>query len=457
MRAIHILGLGLVLGADAATPNIIFIYTDDMGWTGTSVEMIKGNPKSKSDFYRTPNLGKLAGKGMVFSQAYSPGSLCTPSRASVLTGKTPAELHITTPGGGRSDNSRLLTTPQIAQGLPADVPTIGTLLKEAGYATALLGKWHIGRNSNAGEHGFDVHDGATDNNPNSAPEDPKEIFSITERAVEFIQKHHTAGSPFYLQLSHYAVHSPVETRPESLAKFKKLPSGGLHIETDYAGMTWDLDESIGLIFLAVERLKIADNTYIVFMSDNGAGGNRRLPNNTPLNAGKGSLYEGGIRVPLIIVGPGIQAGYCHTAVTGTDLLATFAQWADVTDIGTNESVSLQPLLKKDEKKFERPKPLLFHYPHYGQGPQQKPQSAIISNHWKLLKDWETGSYHLFNLTEDLGEKEDRSKSNPDKLQEMVSLLDLRLKMTDAQLPSPNPDYDPDAVPQRGKRSSRKRN
>jgi arylsulfatase A-like enzyme len=432
----------------AGKPNIIFIYADDMGWTGSSVEMIEGNPSTKSDFYQTPNLEKLAAAGMVFSQAYAPGPMCTPSRAAVLTGKTPAELHITTPGNGKSTGSTKMTPPQIASRLSTEIPTIGTMLKQAGYATALLGKWHIGRNDHAGNHGFDLHDGSTENLSKGTTEDPKEICSLTERGIDFMQQQVKAGKPFYLQLSHYAVHSPTQSKPDSMAQFESMPAGTLHKEADFAGMTWDLDASLEPIFKALKELNIEENTYVVFMSDNGAPGNRRKPNNTPLSFGKGTLYEGGIRVPLIIAGRDVKTGYCTEPVTGTDLLATFAAWAGA-EIKSDESTDLTPLLTR--KSFERTNALLFHYPHYGQGPIQKPQTAVIAGSWKLLKDWETGTCQLFNLADDISEKNDLSKSNPEKVAEMMALMEQRLKETDAQLPTVNPDYDPSAQSQQRQR------
>jgi arylsulfatase A-like enzyme len=427
-----------------------------MGWTGTSLEMIAGDSSTKSDFYQTSNLEKLATRGMVFSQAYSAASLCTPSRAAILTGKTPAELHITTPGGGRRDTSHKVTTPQTASGLPDDIPTIGTLLKAEGYATALLGKWHIGRNDHAGKHGFDLHDGSTENESKGTPDNPKEICSLTERGIAFMEEQVKAGKPFYLQLSHYAVHAPTQTKPESLARFKKLPSGGIHIESNFAGMTWDFDSSLSQIFEALNQLKIEDNTYVVFMSDNGAPGNRRIPNNTPLSAGKGTLYEGGIRVPFIVTGPGIASSATSAeAVTGCDLLPTFCSWAGIAIPGDIEGQSLATLLSGKSKKIERTKPLLFHYPHYGQGPAQKPQTAIIEGNLKLLRDLETGDLQLFDLSSDLSEKNDLSKKYPEKTEKLEKLMDQRLKETDAQMPTENPAYDP-TKDQSGQRRQRNR-
>ena len=448
-------GDGATTGLDARAtdkPNIIFIYADDMSWTGTSVEMIEGNPASKSDFYQTPNLESLASTGMVFSQAYSPGPLCTPSRAAVLTGRTPAELRITTPGRGRTDDSRKLLTPVPSTQLPDDIATNGTMLKAGGYATALLGKWHIGRSSHAGQYGFDLHDGATENDRSKDASDPKEIFSLTERGIRFIEDNVKTGKPFYLQLSHYAVHSPVQSRPESADKISTVSPGSIHDDPDYAGMTWDLDASLGQIVAALQELNIDNETYIVFMSDNGAAGNRRRPNNTPLFAGKGTLYEGGIRVPLIISGPGFNTGYCPTAVSGVDLFATFAMWTGA-DIESSESKDLTPLLTGKPEQFERDHALLFHYPHYGQGPFQKPQTAVILDQWKLLKDWETDSYALYDLESDPGEKNDLSSNEPDIFTSMLATMNGRLNEVDAQLLSANPDYDPSAeTPRRRRRN-----
>ena len=430
-------------------PNIVFILADDMGWTGSSVEMIQGDPSTQSDFYQTPNLEKLAAQGIRFSQAYAPASLCTPSRAAILTGKTPAEIHITTPGGGRGTGTEKLTPPQQRNDIPAEETTLPEALKSVGYATAHLGKWHIGR-GNPGSHGFDVHDGATGNNANGSETDPKEVFSLTQRGIEFMKEQVQAGRPFYLQLSHYAVHTPIQSLEESKNKFEKLPAGTRHSLTDYAGMTWDLDTSIGTLRKAIEELGIAYNTYIVFMSDNGAAAGRKTPQNTPLNKGKGTLYEGGIRVPLLIAGPRIETnGASSEAVTGCDLFPTFCEWAGVPLVGKIEGVSLVPLLTDDPSTFQRSeKAFLFHYPHYGQGPAQKPQTAIIAGNYKLIRDLETGTLQLFDPEKDISEKNDLSKQNPELTEKLEQLMDQRLKEVDAQLPTENPDYDPDAKQER---------
>ena len=438
--------LGASIGSFADQPNIVFILADDMGWTGSSVEMIPGNSESRSDFYQTPNLELLAKEGMSFSQAYAPASLCTPSRASILTGKTAAELHMTTPGGGRAQSYQKLVAPQHTKELPTSEITIAEQLKEVGYTTAHFGKWHLGRVS-PGDHGFDEHDGATGNESSGTDENPKDIFGITDRACDFMEKQSKAGNPFYLQLSHYAVHTPTEALAKTQKRFEKAKAGKRHADAENAAMTFDFDSSLKTLLSKIKNLGLTDHTYIVFMSDNGAPGSPRRPSNLPLNAGKGSLYEGGIRVPLIISGPGItKESTCKTAVAGYDLLSTFCEWADTAAPKDIEGTSITPLLIGKKLKREN-EALLFHYPHYGRGPAQKPQSALILDHFKLIRDFETDTVKLFNLNEDLDEQKDLSKIYPEKTAELEALLDKRLLEVNAQTMTENPNYDPDAKPE----------
>ncbi len=426
-----------------AQPNIIFILTDDMSWTGTSVQIDEQVAASKSDFYQTPNIEKLASQAMSFSAAYAPGPMCTPSRAGILTGKTPAELHMTTPGGGRAQSYQKLLSADFVRDLPTTKITIAEALKTQGYVTAHLGKWHLGR-SNPGDHGFDVHDGATQNTSNGTDDNPKDVFGITDRAIDFMEEQAEAGKPFYLQLSHYAVHTPIESLEISRKKFQALEPGDRHHSVEYAAMTWDLDTSIGTLLNKIDELGLTKNTYVVLMSDNGGPGNRRQSQNLPLAGGKGSLYEGGIRVPLMVRGPGIEAGsFCRESVTGCDLLPTFCEWAKVPNQEKIEGTSLAPLLAGKDSDFQRSeKALLFHYPHYGLGPIQKPQSAIIAGEYKLIRDLESGDLQLFDLKNDLTESTNIAKKNPEKTEQLATLLDQRLAEVDAQMPTENPDYDP---------------
>lgn len=433
-----------------AMPNFVFIFADDMGWTGTSVEMIPGDSRTKSDYYHTPNIEKLASMGMRFSAAYAPAAMCTPSRAAVLTGKTPAEIHITTPGPGLGTNAHKMRPPTQLLEFPESETSIAEALKPAGYSSAYFGKWHLGR-GNPGQHGFDVHDGSTSNfTPNnSGPDNPKDIFGINERAIAFMRKNVSEGRPFYAQLFHYAVHaSTIVSKSDSERKFEAAKKGKLHKDATFAGMTWDLDQSIGAVLKEIDDLGIANNTYIVFMSDNGGPSNPRfgLRNNAPLNKGKTTLYEGGIRVPFIISGPGIPANsHSSVSVTGCDLFPTFCEWAGVKIDHKIDGSSLAAILSGKAKDLDRHvDSLLFHTPHYGRSQDAKPTTAIIAGDIKLIKHWETNSYSLFNLSEDIGEKNNLSGSHPEKLKKLIAVMDKRLQSVNAQLPTKNPDYDPNA-------------
>lgn len=430
-----------------AQPNYVFILVDDMGWTGTSVRMDPDIPDSQSDFYQTPNIEKLAEQGITFSQAYAPAALCTPSRAGILTGKTPAELHMTTPGGGRAQSYQKLVGPAHLKNLPSGETTIAEILKSNGYATAHFGKWHLGGNG-PGHHGFDSHDGNTGNDPanNDPNNNPKDIYGINERAIEFITEESKTDSPFYVQLSHYAVHTPTEASDSSKTVFQSKKSGKQHTDRDYAAMTYDLDKSVGKLLSAIDHLGIADNTYVIFMSDNGASGNPRKPSNSPLNGGKGSLYEGGIRIPLIIRGPGILEGIqSKQAVTGYDLLPTICELSGLHSVEGLAGASIASVFAAPSKPIARTSnPFLFHYPHYGKGPRQKPQSALILGDFKILKDLESSTLQLFDLKNDPFEQKDLSNKMPTKTKELENELQAQLDAVDAQFPTKNRDYDPQA-------------
>lgn len=437
----------LYVSVAANKPNFVFILADDMGWTGTSVQVDPSNPDSRSDFYQTPNLEKLATQGMLFSNAYSPGPMCTPSRAAILTGKTPAELHMTAPGGGRTDPAHKLATPRIVRELPQQETTIAELLKTMGYATAYFGKWHQGQVS-PGNHGFDVHDGPLANEVPASRNGPKDVFGVNERAMQFIEAQVEAGKPFYVQLSHWAVHGPFESSEASLKKFEAAEKGKHHTDPVYAGMTFDLDTSIGILLEKIEELHLSDSTYVIFMSDNGAPSGERqgAASNYPLRAGKSTLYEGGIRVPLLVRGPGIApASLCKVNVTGCDLYPTLGELAGIQLSHEVAGSSLVPLLMGKDG-FQRQHALLFHYPHYGRNPRAlKPQSALIRGNYKLLLDMDSGRSALYDLNKDISEESDLSDTLPEIKSELVKLMDRRLSEADAQMMTPNPDYDPDAV------------
>jgi|TARA_B100002003_G_C14145021_1_gene550523 arylsulfatase A-like enzyme len=430
-------------------PNVIFILIDDMGWTGTSVLVHKGYSKSKSDYYRTPNLEKLAAKGMIFSNAYAPSPMCTPSRASFLTGKSPAQLHITTPGPvQKAQPYRKVIPPAHITALPEEETTIAEVLKEKGYATAHFGKWHLSGGGPA-NHGFDVHDGETGNGGPGQFEDPnpKDIYGMTKRANAFMEKQAKAEKPFYIHLAHYAVHSPVLFNEKSLDLFQKEPKGNRHTSAEYAAMTWDLDLSVGRILDKIESLGIRDNTYVIFMSDNGAGLKKSRKENVPLAGGKGSLWEGGIRVPLIVSGPDVKTGaYCDENVVGFDLFPTICDLVGVRiprRIGI-EGSSLAPVLK-GARGFKRDRDgIVFHFPHYGKGKSQVPQSALLVGDMKLIRNYETGELLLFDLGRDIGEENNLAEKNPEEASKLDKQMTEYFEEIEAQLPSDNRDYDPSA-------------
>jgi arylsulfatase A-like enzyme len=446
----------------SASPNFVFILVDDMGWTGLSTSMHETRKDCRSDFYQTPRIAKLAEQGMRFSNAYAPSPMCTPSRASFITGKSPAQLHMTTPGPSQHRRTdRKVIPPQHITEFPEKEVTIAELLKKKNYASAYLGKWHLS-GGGPGKHGFDVHDGETGNGGAGENDDPnpKDFFGISKRANAFMETHVKASKPFYLQLSHYGLHKPIKTLAKTKEAFGKLPAGKNHSNVEYAAMTKDFDTSVGQVLDKIDALGIAENTYVIFMSDNGAGGGpRNKTENAPLNGGKASLWEGGIRVPMIVRGPGVKAGsFCNTSVIGADLFPTLGELAGETTMPKGvEGTSLAPLLAGKSDNFKREhQELVFHFPHYGRGPKQTPMSAIRSGDMKLLKWWETGETKLFDLSADLGEKKDLTSEKPDVSKALLATLEANLKRIGAQQPTINSSYDPSKQPQRSAKRRRAR-
>jgi len=374
---------------------------------------------------------------------------------------------MTTPGpANRRAGNRKMIAPQHVTALPTSETTIAELLRKRGYATAHFGKWHL-HGGGPGSHGFDRHDGDTGNGGPGAYEDPdpKDIFGVTSRAMHFMEDQVTAGKPFYVQLSHYAVHSPNKALSSTKAKLASVPVGRRHTNIEYAAMTQDVDTSVGMVLRKIDALGIADSTYVIFMSDNGAGAKRGSGENDPLGGGKATLQEGGIRVPLIARGPGIDAGSInHENVVGFDLFPTFCELAGYRGPlpAGIEGTSLVPLLRGNDgahglqRKHEE---LVFHFPHYGRGPKQQPQSAILVGSLKLIRSYETGAEQLFDLASDIGERSDLASKMPAKRKELSERLDAYLSRVGAQLPTVNQDYDPtreSARQRRGRSTNGKR-
>lgn len=429
----------------ASRPNIIFMLSDDQAWNGLSVPMHPDIPDSRSDVYQTPWLEKLAAQGMRFSTAYAPSAVCAPTRCSLQTGKSAAANHWTKVARSvtAADGYKLIP-PQSIRHLPKDDVTIGELLQASGYATAHYGKWHL-QGGGPGAHGYDDHDGNLGNEHAAKFRDPNpvDIFGMASRAEEFMQQHIKAGRPFFIQMSWHALHSPDNALQATLAKYRmadnRRPSRGLRV----AAITEDLDTGVGRVLQSVERLGIADQTYIIYMSDNGAGGRGRPGT---LRGGKGSVWEGGIRVPLIVRGPGVAANsWCHTLVVGYDFYPTFCEWAGIPGDELPEDIeggSLVPLLRNQGRGVvERSRAeLVFHFPHYQSG--DGPHSAIRLGDLKLIRFDETGTSALFDLASDIGERTDLAAQMPDKVQELEKRLRKYLADVDAELARPNPNHDP---------------
>jgi arylsulfatase A len=455
---------------ESAKPNFIFILSDDQDWTETGVQMHPDLPNSKSPYIETPNLGKLAAQGMTFSAAYAPAPVCSPTRISLQTGKSPAALHWTKASSPvmAADNFPLIP-PSIIKSLPAGETTIVEMLRTAGYATAHYGKWHL---SGGGpeKHGYDESDGDTSNQDAAPFEDPNpsDIFGITERANAFMEKNTKMGRPFFMQLSHHALHYPEHANKGLREKYAERSGGGIDDKNvQRMAMAEQLDTGVGRIMKKIDELGIGDHTYLIYMSDNGGGGGSggskakagKKANVRPLTAGKGGVWEGGIRVPLIIRGPGVKSGvYCNSRVVGYDLYPTLCKLGGVEAPMPKglEGGDMAPLFAAGSGTVKRPREeLVFHFPHY-QG--DTPHSAILLGNYKLMKWYEDGSIKLFDLSNDIGEHNDLSKKMPEKTAELKSRLETYLKDVDAQFPRPNPDYDPakPSTEKKGKKGEEKK-
>lgn len=429
-------------------PNIVFMLADDQGWNGLSVAMAPNSPGSRSEMFQTPNLERLALQGMRFSNAYAPAPVCSPTRISIQTGKSPAQLHWTK--AAPSEPGHRLLEPRLIKNIADSETTIGEILRKAGYATAHYGKWHIG-GGGPGVHGYDEHDGDTGNDEAYRFTDPNpvDIFGMAARAEAFMEKNVRAEKPFFIQLSWNALHAPGNALRATMAKyddrFKQLADGGndrgRRLAT--AAITEDLDTGVGRVLEAIDRLGIARNTVVIYMSDNGAGGGGKR---AALNGGKGSVWEGGIRVPLIVRGPGITANsWCHVPVVGYDLLPTCCEWGGVSATSIPKGVeggSIAGLLAQEGRgDVKRPREeLVFHFPHYQS--DDGPQSAIRVGSLKLLRFYEDDRVMLFDLTKDISERDDLATRMPADAQRLRDQLDRYLAAVDAQLPTPNPAFDP---------------
>jgi len=455
------LAVGVARAADTAPrsrrpPNIVLFLVDDMGWIDP---VCYGNP-----FHDTPNIDRLARQGMRFTDAYAACPVCSPTRASILTGRYPATVNLTDfiPGHWRPWDK--LVVPKFNQHLPHTEVTIAEALKPAGYVSASFGKWHLGGPThNPDSQGFDVMlvTGGRHFFPNFRTTPTADIEDgayladvLTDHAERFMEQHR--DRPFFLYLPHYAVHIPLEAKQELIAKYERKqpkPPGRVNNPV-YAAMVEHIDQSLGRIMAKLDDLQLADDTLLVFFSDNGGlyqSVSRKgdpVMVNTPLRDEKGSLYEGGIREPLIVRWPGrIAAGTeCSVPVSSVDLLPTFADIAgpktETSLTNRLDGVSLAPLLTQAGSFPSRS--LFWHYPHYH---HTTPAGAIRKGDLKLIEYFDDGHLELYDLSSDLSEKHDLVAERPDVAMSLQQELAAWRQSVGANMPTPNPDYDPDKATQ----------
>ena len=443
-------------------PNIILINVDDLGWTDLACY--------GSRYYETPHIDQLASEGMLFTNAYASASVCSPTRAAIMTGKAPARTGITDwirarfQGGAipedkryhlkyEGDASRKLLTPSNPLWMELEEVTIAELLKQNGYTTAHIGKWHLGADDWYPEkQGFDYNIGGCDygqppsyfdpyyNNekmsriPGLAPRKKGEYLEdrLADEAVNFITTHRR--KPFYLNMWNYGVHTPIQGRPDLVAKYKKKRTTN-QASAEYAAMVESVDQSVGKIMQTLKQLNLDRNTLVIFTSDNGGLEMARATDNDPLRSGKGYAYEGGIRVPMIVRWPGKIKGRLRndTPVISHDLFPTLCAAAGINppDTSTIDGINLLPLLM--ENKILQRSSLYWHFPHYREG-DIVPYSIIRDGEWKLIKRYEGKEFELFNLSNDLSEEKDLSRQMPEKVEQLNDKLVIWLSEVNARMP-----------------------
>ena len=451
---IAILGLMVSAAAYASErPNIVFMMSDDQAWNGLSVPVHPELDWSKSSIVDTPNLEKLAAQGMRFSAAYAPASVCSPTRISLQTGKSPAAMHWTK--AAPAETGHKMIEPRNIRSIPASEITIGELLQSAGYATAHYGKWHINGGGPAA-NGYDEGDGDIGNEYAHQYGDPNpaDIFGMAKRAVAFMEKNIQADKPFFIQMSWHALHAPQNALKTTLTKYaQKMGSSVDDKRVGSAAIAENLDTGVGMVVDAIDRLGLADNTFVIYMSDNGSGGGGgkggKRGSRGGLAGGKGGVWEGGIRSPMIIRGPGVPAAsWCHERVVGYDFYPTYCEWAGIPKSKLPpliEGGSIASLLDDGKGTVKRQREeMVFHFPHYQGG--DGPHSALFLGNLKLMKFYEDGRLALFDIEADISEQNDLSQRMPQRVKELDSLLVRYLRDIDAQMATPNPNYDPSKSP-----------
>lgn len=454
LKSISFAGLLLAFAASSyasstgtGTPklNVVVILTDDLGWTDLGC--------FGSKFYETPHIDRLASQGMKFTDAYSSCTVCSPTRASLLTGQYPARLRITDWIAGHKRPFAKLNVPDWTMQLATSIPNLANVLKSAGYATASIGKWHLGPEECWPEkQGFDVNIAGCHRGQPPSYFSPYKIETLTDgpngeflsdrltqEAVKFIETN--KDKPFFVYLPHYGVHTPLMAKPQVVEKYKaKTDKNAPHNNPIYAGLIESVDDSVGQLLSKLDELNLSDRTIVVFTSDN--GGLIPVTSNVPLRAGKGSAYEGGVRVPLIIKWPGVTkpGSVENTPVISADFYPTLLGAAGIPNpnAASVDGESLEPVLRKTGP-LKRDS-LYWHYPHYHPG-GATPYSAIREGDFRLVEFHEDHHVELYNLKSDLSETHDLASELPDKAKALRGKLEAWRKSVNAQMPSENPEFD----------------
>ena len=413
-------------------PNIIFILADDLGINDLHCY-------GRND-HHTPRLDRLAAQGMRFTSAYCAQPICSPSRAAILTGKTPARLHLTTYLPGRPDCvSQKVLHPEIQMQVPLNGLMLPNYFKRAGYVSAAIGKWHVGgKGFGPLEHGFDLYHAGQANTTPSATEGGKGEYDLTRAAAQFIQTNR--DRPFLLYLAHNSPHIPYAAQPV------RVENNAHAFEPVYAGVIETLDDTVGRLLDQLDSLKLADKTIVIFTSDNGGlhvpeGPHPKVTYNSPYRAGKGFVYEGGLRIPLIIRWPGhVAAGaVVDTPVINTDWVPTLLDLAGLPIPPGLDGRSLAPFLTGHGPAPSRS--FFWHFPHYtNQG--SRPSGAMRDGNWMLVEYYDEAKAELYNLGADPGEAHDLAAANPSRLTQMRAALAAWRRDVNAQENRPNPDFDP---------------
>lgn len=446
----------------AQKTNVLFINIDDLGWKDLGY---MGN-----DYHETPNIDKLASEGMIFTNGYAGAANCAPSRACLMSGQTTSRHKIFTVGNsdrGNPKTRRIIPTPNNTI-LPDSTITLAEMFKLAGYKTATMGKWHLGEDAKT--QGFDVnvagsHNGSPGKGGYFSPYKLKYLEEgpdgehladrLTAEAINFLKQN--KDSTFFLYLPYYSVHTPLMAKEKLKEKYRLKKGKDLEKNETYAAMVETVDTNIGVLLKSLDELGLSKNTMVVFTSDN--GGIRAVSRQEPLRAGKGSYYEGGIRVPYIVRWPGVvEPGAKNgTPIVNMDFFPTFMEIAGVQlPNKVLDGKNLVPLLKGGELDS---RPLMFHFPIYLQAYSRKldrgrdslfrtrPGSIIIDGDWKLHQYFEDGGLELYNLKEDLGERNNLAQANAAKAEELLKTLDVWRTKVNAPIPTKvNPEFDPSFVP-----------